>query len=73
MYVYVCVGLPASNIAISEGRLYWSGTTDNPGIFHVDRSTIGTVPVGVLSETAESAVIVTTDPGQQLIAGESPS
>ena len=71
--VRACVhaGLPASTIAISEGRLYWSGGSDNPGIFYVDRSTISTAPVGVLSETAESAVIVTTDPGQQLIAGKS--
>ncbi len=60
------VGLPASNIAVSGERLYWS----NPdGVFYVNHSTLSGL-VGVLSETAHSPRILSLSPGQQLIAGE---
>ncbi len=60
------LGLPASNIAVSGERLYWSSPD---GVFFVNRSTLSG-PVGVLSETALSARILSLSPGQQLITGE---
>ncbi len=61
------LGLPASKIALSRNRLYWN--MDSPGIFSVDRTTIGIGMVNVLSDTAQAAFIISLSPDQQLIAG----
>ena len=60
------IGLPASSIALSRQRLYWS-SMNSPGIFSVNRSV--NEAVNVLSETAEALLIVTLNPDQQLIPG----
>ena len=64
------VGLPASNIALGDGRIYWS-SLDSPGVFYIDRPPPSPlVSVSVLSDTAQATYLASPSPGQQLIAGE---
>ena len=61
-----CVtGLPTDSVSLDSVNIYWSGPT---GVFSVPRSGGATVALRV--SDSDTSSIITTDPGQQPLAGK---